>query len=92
MVTGTPAVLVPSPNVVADHQTKNARSMERTGAARLLPESELADRFATVVRDLLADPDARTEMAEAAREMARPEAAETIARDVLTLADRYRTN
>jgi UDP-N-acetylglucosamine--N-acetylmuramyl-(pentapeptide) pyrophosphoryl-undecaprenol N-acetylglucosamine transferase len=91
MVTGTPAVLVPSPNVVADHQTKNARSMARAGAARMLPEPELTDRFVDVVHDLLADPDARDEMAGAARERARPEAAETIARDVLTLADRYRT-
>jgi len=90
MVTGTPAVLVPSPNVVADHQTKNARSMERTGAAQLLPEADLANRFVNVVHDLLHDADARGEMAEAAREMARPEAAETIARDVLALADRYR--
>ena len=92
MVTGTPAVLVPSPNVVADHQTKNARSMERTGAAQLLPEAELADRFVDVVHDLLHNADARAQMAKAAREMARPEAAETIARDVLTLADHYRTN
>jgi UDP-N-acetylglucosamine--N-acetylmuramyl-(pentapeptide) pyrophosphoryl-undecaprenol N-acetylglucosamine transferase len=92
MVTGTPAVLVPSPNVVADHQTKNARSMERTGAARLLPEDDLQARFVDVVHDLLGDPDARAEMAAAARDMARPEAAEAIARDVLTLVDRYRTN
>jgi UDP-N-acetylglucosamine--N-acetylmuramyl-(pentapeptide) pyrophosphoryl-undecaprenol N-acetylglucosamine transferase len=90
MVTGTPAVLVPSPNVVADHQTKNAKSMERTGAARLLPESRLPDRFSDVVNDLLGDADAREEMTTAARKMARPEAAKTIARDVLTLADRYR--
>ena len=91
MVTGTPAVLVPSPNVVADHQTKNARSMERTGAARLLPEDDLPARFVDIVHDLLNDPDARAEMTAAAEEMARPEAAEEIARDVLTLADRYRT-
>ena len=91
MVTGTPAVLVPSPNVVADHQTKNARSMARSGAARVLPEARLADRFVDTVSALLDDPDARDEMAAAAREMARPEAAETIARDVLTLADHYRT-
>ncbi len=91
MVTGTPAVLVPSPNVVADHQKRNARSMERMGAARLLPETELEDRFAEVVYDLLADRDAREEMAETTREMARPEAADVIARDVLTLADHYRT-
>lgn len=92
MVTGTPAVLVPSPNVVADHQTKNARSMEGMGAARLLPESDLRDRFVDVVHELLDDPEARDEMAAAARKMARPEAAETIARDVLTLVDRYRSN
>jgi len=92
LVTGTPAVLVPSSNVVADHQTKNARSMERGGAARLLPESDLMNRFVDAVRNLLDDPEARTEMAEAAREMARPKAADRIARDVLTLADRYRTD
>lgn len=90
MVTGTPAVLVPSPNVVADHQTKNARSMERTGAAKLLPESNLSDRFLDLVQDLLTDSETRDEMAAAARDMARPEAAEAIARDVLTLADHYR--
>ncbi|MFP4227674.1 MAG: undecaprenyldiphospho-muramoylpentapeptide beta-N-acetylglucosaminyltransferase [Salinivenus sp.] len=90
-VTGTPAVLVPSPNVVADHQTKNARSMERAGAARLLPESELAEKGGDVVIDLLHDPGARADMATAARTMARPDAAEVIARDVLALADRYRT-
>jgi UDP-N-acetylglucosamine--N-acetylmuramyl-(pentapeptide) pyrophosphoryl-undecaprenol N-acetylglucosamine transferase len=91
-VTGTPAVLVPSPNVVADHQTKNARSMERSGAARLLPESELDTRLTDMVLDLLGDADARADMAAATRTMARPDAAETIARDVLALADRYRTN
>lgn len=91
MVTGTPSVLVPSPNVVADHQTKNARSMDRSGAAQLLPESDLTTKFTNVVHDLLSDPATCRDMAEAAREMARPEAAETIARDVLTLADRYRT-
>jgi UDP-N-acetylglucosamine--N-acetylmuramyl-(pentapeptide) pyrophosphoryl-undecaprenol N-acetylglucosamine transferase len=85
-------VLVPSPNVTADHQTKNARSMERAGAAVLLPEADLEDRLVQVVDRLLNDSEARTQMAEAARERARPDAAETIARDVLTLADRYRMN
>lgn len=91
MVTGTPAVLVPSPNVTADHQTKNARSLERAGAAALLPEADLEANLATTVRELLDAPDRRAAMAEAARSRARPDAAETIARDVLTLADHYRT-
>jgi UDP-N-acetylglucosamine--N-acetylmuramyl-(pentapeptide) pyrophosphoryl-undecaprenol N-acetylglucosamine transferase len=91
MVTGTPAVLVPSPNVTAQHQTRNARSMAAHGAARLLPESELPARFMDAVQALLHDADARAEMAEAARRRARPEAAETIARDALALAEQYRT-
>jgi UDP-N-acetylglucosamine--N-acetylmuramyl-(pentapeptide) pyrophosphoryl-undecaprenol N-acetylglucosamine transferase len=86
LVTGTPAVLVPSPNVVADHQTKNARSMERTGAARMLPETDLDDCIVPMIRDLLTDDAARTDMAAAAREAAQPDAAEIIARDVLALA------
>lgn len=89
-VTGTPAVLVPSPNVTADHQTKNARSLERAGAALLLPEAELEERLAETVGELLDNPEARARMAETAQDRARPDAADTIARDVLTLADRYR--
>ena len=92
LVTGTPAVLVPSPNVTADHQTKNARSLEQAGAAVLLPEPELDERLDAVVPDLLGDPERLNQMADAARERARPDAAETIARDVLTLADHYRQN
>ena len=92
MVTGTPAVLVPSPNVTADHQTKNARSLEQAGAAVRLAEENLEARLATVLLDLLDDPDRRAQMADAAQDRARPDAAETIARDALALADRYRTN
>lgn len=87
MVTGTPAILVPSPNVVADHQTKNARAMERAGAARVLPETDLSEELALQVRALLADPDARRQMTDAARREARPGAADEIAGDVLSLAD-----
>ena len=51
---GRPAVLVPSPNVTADHQTKNARYFEAAGGAVVVPERELA-RVPGLVRDLLAD-------------------------------------
>ena len=37
---GKPAVLVPSPNVVNNHQEKNARVLERAGAARVIVERE----------------------------------------------------
>jgi UDP-N-acetylglucosamine--N-acetylmuramyl-(pentapeptide) pyrophosphoryl-undecaprenol N-acetylglucosamine transferase len=86
MVTGTPALLVPSPNVAEDHQTKNAQSMETAGAAVLLPEQDLPHRFLEQTRALLQDAPRRHQMAEMARGLARPEAAEHVARDVLALA------
>ena len=88
-VTGTPALLVPSPNVTADHQTKNAQALAEAGAARLLPEGRLAAELAQTAPPLLTTPYALTEMAEAALRIARPDAARTIAQRVLDLAARH---
>ena len=85
-VTGTPSVLVPSPNVTADHQTKNARALADSGAAVLLPEPRLADDFLQTVQDLLDDDARRATMRDAALAMARPDAATEIAHAVLALA------
>lgn len=87
MVTGTPSVLIPSPNVVEDHQTKNARSMADAGAAEVLPEPKLQEGLVPTVQDVLGDAERRKTMSQAALEIARPEAAEDIARDVLAAAD-----
>lgn len=86
MVTGTPSVLVPSPNVAEDHQTNNARAMADGGAAVLLPEPEMAAQLVGTIHRLLNEPETLHQMAAAARRMARPQAAQTIAQDVLTLA------
>ena len=85
MVTGTPSVLVPSPNVAEDHQTHNARSMANSGAAVLLPESEIGMRLVDEVHALRSDPKRLADMADAARQFARPNAATHIAQDVLNL-------
>ena len=58
---GKPAVLVPSPNVTADHQTKNARYFEQDGGAVVVAEPEIA-RVPAIVRDLLGDGVRLTEM------------------------------
>lgn len=85
-VTGTPSVLVPSPNVTADHQTKNAKALADHGAAVLLPEPRLADEFLPTVQDLLDDGARLAAMRDAALAMARPDAAVEIAHAVLALA------
>jgi UDP-N-acetylglucosamine--N-acetylmuramyl-(pentapeptide) pyrophosphoryl-undecaprenol N-acetylglucosamine transferase len=89
-VTGTASVLVPSPNVTADHQTKNARALSNSGAAVLLHQDELTARFVEIVPALLGDPLRLVEMESAARELAHPDAARTIAGRVLELAEKRR--
>ena len=86
---GLPAVLVPYPHATADHQTSNARYMERAGAAVVVPDSELdGPRLAREVGTLLGSPQRLAEMAKAAREAALPDAAERIAEQTLGLRGR----
>ena len=82
---GKPAVLVPSPNVTNDHQTKNARHFEAAGGAMVVPESEIA-RVPGVVRALLVDDARLAGMAEAMRRAAKPGAADEIAEELVSLA------
>ena len=84
---GRPAVLVPYPYATSDHQTANARFMERAGAAIVIPDSELTGpRLAAEVGGLLADRGRLAAMARAAGVLARPDAAAEIAREVLAVA------
>jgi UDP-N-acetylglucosamine--N-acetylmuramyl-(pentapeptide) pyrophosphoryl-undecaprenol N-acetylglucosamine transferase len=83
-----PAIVVPLPTAAADHQTHNARALQAAGAAIFLPQSELTvDRLDSAVRALLDDPAAMARLAAGAAARARPDAAETIARRILTLLD-----
>jgi UDP-N-acetylglucosamine--N-acetylmuramyl-(pentapeptide) pyrophosphoryl-undecaprenol N-acetylglucosamine transferase len=83
---GRPALLVPYPHATADHQAKNARYFERGGGAVVVPESELELR--RQVETLLADPSRLKEMGEAMRRLARPDAADVIAKELMALAGR----
>jgi UDP-N-acetylglucosamine--N-acetylmuramyl-(pentapeptide) pyrophosphoryl-undecaprenol N-acetylglucosamine transferase len=84
---GRPAVLVPYPYATADHQTTNARFMERAGAAVVIPDSELTGaRLANEVGRLLADPSRLAAMARASAALARPHAAQAIAHELLSAA------
>ncbi len=83
---GKPAILVPSPNVTADHQTRNAEHIADGGAAIVIADRELtAVRLAAEVGALLADPARLDAMGQAARRLARPDAGERIATELLAL-------
>ena len=84
---GLPAVLIPYPHASADHQTANARWMERAGAAIVIRDSELTGaRLGGEVARLLADPSTLKSMAAASAALARPDAARAVALEVLTAA------
>ena len=82
---GKPAVLVPSPNVTVDHQTKNARYFERAGGAVVVSEPELA-RVPDVVRELLGDHARLAAMGEEMHRASKPGAADEIAEELIALA------
>jgi UDP-N-acetylglucosamine--N-acetylmuramyl-(pentapeptide) pyrophosphoryl-undecaprenol N-acetylglucosamine transferase len=82
---GTPAVLVPYPHATADHQTLNARHFERGGGVIVVPDSDVAT-LPGIVAELLADPARLGKMHAAMLALARPDAAETIADELIALA------
>ena len=84
---GTPAVLIPYPHATADHQTGNARWMEQAGAAVIVPDDAVTpERLRSEVDAILDDPARLAAMAAASAALARPDAAEAIAREVVAAA------
>ena len=86
---GLPSVLIPYPHASADHQTANGRYMADAGAAVVVADGELTgSRLAREVGELLGDRSRLKAMADAATRVARPDAAEAVAREVLAAARR----
>lgn len=82
-----PAVLVPSPNVTGDHQTKNARVLADSGGGILLPEGECTpQRLLEEIQTLLNDPQRRREMGAALSALAPPDVNQRILELLLELA------
>jgi UDP-N-acetylglucosamine--N-acetylmuramyl-(pentapeptide) pyrophosphoryl-undecaprenol N-acetylglucosamine transferase len=85
---GRPAILVPYPHATADHQTANARWMAEGGAAVVVPDAELTpQRLRAEVDGMLADPERLAAMGRASAALARPDAAQRIAAELLAAAE-----
>ena len=81
---GVGSVLVPFPQAVDDHQTRNAEYLlERDAAVLLKQGDDLGPRLQAVLTELAGDPARRLAMAEAARALAMPDAADRVADAVL---------
>ena len=74
---GVASILVPYPHAVDDHQTANARFLTLVGGAILLPQAEMTPESVSLIRNYTRGQ--LLQMAERARALAKPEAAETVA-------------
>jgi UDP-N-acetylglucosamine--N-acetylmuramyl-(pentapeptide) pyrophosphoryl-undecaprenol N-acetylglucosamine transferase len=89
---GRPSILIPLPTATDDHQRQNARVLEAAGAAELLEQKDLTgDRLADRIVALCGDRERRMRMSAAARQLARPRAAEEIVDALIALTEQYRS-
>lgn len=86
-LTGNASILVPSANVAGDHQHKNAASMVEEGAAEMLTDDKLEAMLPELVQQLITDQQRLNKMQQAALKLARPEAAQTIANEIIELIE-----
>jgi UDP-N-acetylglucosamine--N-acetylmuramyl-(pentapeptide) pyrophosphoryl-undecaprenol N-acetylglucosamine transferase len=86
---GRPALLVPYPAAMDDHQTANAQALGQAGAALVCPEHTItAEGLAETIAALLSDPARLAAMAAAASTVAAPHAVTVLADEVERLAGR----
>lgn len=85
---GKPTVLVPSPNVAEDHQTKNALALVEKGAARLVRDAEAVEKMLPEALRILDNEAVAFALSESIRPLGRPKAAETIAQQIMTLIEK----
>lgn len=82
-----PVILVPSPNVAEDHQTKNAMALVQNGAAVLVKDTEAEQNLVDTALLLLKDEKKCESLSANIGKMALPDADEVIAREVLKIAN-----
>ena len=83
-----PTVFVPSPNVAEDHQRKNAESLVRQDAALMVTDAQALAQLIGGALSLLQDEQQQRTLSENMKKIARPNAAEHIAQEVLSLINR----
>lgn len=87
MALGKPAIIVPSPNVSANHQERNARVLEHAGGAQVIVEHSCdGERLYAAARTLLFDPKRRAEMSRNLKKIAVLDATDRIYKEIVALA------
>ena len=86
---GMPVILVPSPNVAEDHQTKNAMALVDRQAALYVKDSEAVERLIPLALQTVADPEHLSSLHENILKLALPDSARIIAGQVIKLKEEY---
>jgi UDP-N-acetylglucosamine--N-acetylmuramyl-(pentapeptide) pyrophosphoryl-undecaprenol N-acetylglucosamine transferase len=87
-VVGKPSILVPSPNVTDDHQTKNAQVLSELNAAMLITDKDAPQTLINACIELIKDTKKMSEMQEKLKQIAKPQATETIANRIASLIEK----
>jgi UDP-N-acetylglucosamine--N-acetylmuramyl-(pentapeptide) pyrophosphoryl-undecaprenol N-acetylglucosamine transferase len=82
-----PCILVPSPNVAEDHQTKNAMALVKNEAALLVKDNEAREKLGVSIIELMNDAVKQNKLSGNISRLAFPKAAETIAKEVIRIAN-----
>ncbi|MEZ4933368.1 MAG: undecaprenyldiphospho-muramoylpentapeptide beta-N-acetylglucosaminyltransferase [Saprospiraceae bacterium] len=85
---GKPAILIPSPNVAEDHQTKNAMALIEKNAAVLVHDKNAKEEMISTAIDLLNDENKKMELAKNIKKLAKPNASVEIANVILDLIEK----
>lgn len=83
---GKPVILVPSPNVAEDHQTKNAMALVEKDAALMVRDAEAREKVIALALETVADEQKLSSLAANVKKLALPDSADIIADEVLKLA------
>jgi len=85
---GKPVILIPSPNVAEDHQTKNALALADREAAVIVRDSDVNEKLIPEVLSLIHDEKRRNRLSENIRTLAKPDADVRIAEEIIKLIKR----
>ena len=85
---GKTAILVPSPNVAEDHQTKNAMALVSKDAAMMLKDSEAEEKMGDMLEALLGDEAKMAGLRKSIEALAVRDSDEKIAREILALIEK----
>ena len=91
-VLNKPAILIPSPNVAEDHQTKNAMALANKSAAIFLKDADAPEKLVEMAINTVNDSDMLRTLAENAGKMAFRNSADVIADEVCKLAEEYKNS